>query len=83
MLCSTALTTIGMYLISTMSKATDVILIETYLVITGLGLGATLATITVAVQNSVPFGLVGAATAANQFWRSVGGYDGARCGGRR
>ena len=75
-LCSTALTTVGMYLISTMSKATDVILIETYLVITGLGLGATLATITVAVQNSVPFGLVGAATAANQFWRSVGGMMG-------
>ncbi len=75
-LCGTALATVGMYLISTMSKATDVILIEAYLVLTGLGLGATLATITVAVQNLVPFGQVGAATAANQFWRSVGGMIG-------
>ena len=75
-LCGTALATVGMYLISTMSKATDVVLIETYLVVTGLGLGATLATITVAVQNAVPHGQVGSATAANQFWRSVGGMMG-------
>ena len=75
-LCSTALATVGMYLISTMSKATDVVLIEAYLVLTGLGLGATLATITVAVQNSVPYAQVGSATAANQFWRSVGGMMG-------
>ena len=75
-LCSTALTTLGMYLISTMSKATGVILIETYLVLTGFGLGATLSTITVAVQNSVPFAQVGAATSANQFWRSIGGMLG-------
>ena len=41
-----------------------------------VGLGATLATITVAVQNSVPYGQVGSTTAANQFWRSVGGMMG-------
>ena len=75
-LCGTALATVGMYLISTMSKTTDLVLIETYLVVTGLGLGATLATITVAVQNAVPHGQVGSATAANQFWRSVGGMMG-------
>lgn len=75
-LCGTALATVGMYLISTMSRATDVVLIETYLVLTGLGLGATLATITVAVQNSVPHAQVGSVTAANQFWRSVGGMMG-------
>jgi len=75
-LCGTAFATVGMYLISTMSKATDVVLIETYLVVAGLGLGATLATITVAVQNAVPHARVGSATAANQFWRSVGGMMG-------
>lgn len=75
-LCGTALATAGMYMISTMNKETDVILIESYLVLTGLGLGATLATITVAVQNAVPHAQVGSATAANQFWRSVGGMMG-------
>lgn len=75
-LCGTALATVGMYLISTMSKATDVVLIEAYLVITGLALGATLATITVAVQNAVPHEQVGSATAGSQFWRSVGGMMG-------
>lgn len=75
-LCGTALATVGTYLLSTMSKATDVLLIETYLVVAGLGLGATLATITVAVQNAVPHAQVGSATAANQFWRSVGGMMG-------
>jgi len=75
-LCSTALTAAGMYLITTMSRATEILLIETYLVLTGLGLGATLSTITVAVQNSAPSAQVGTATAATQFWRSVGGMMG-------
>lgn len=74
--CSTALTTLGMYLIATMNSETDVLLIAIYLVLTGFGVGATLSTITVAVQNSTPFRHVGAATAANQFWRTVGGMMG-------
>ena len=75
-LVSTALTTMGMYLISTMDETTGVFLTEIYLVLAGLGLGATLATLSVAVQNTVPFRLVGAGTAANQFYRSVGGMVG-------
>ncbi len=75
-LASTALTTIGMYLISTMNEATYPVLIGIYLVLTGLGLGGTLAVISVAVQNSVPFRLVGAGTSANQFFRTVGGMLG-------
>ncbi len=75
-LASTALTTIGMYLVSTMNEATDPVLIGIYLVLTGLGLGGTLAVISVAVQNSVPFRLVGAGTSSNQFFRTVGGMLG-------
>lgn len=74
--CGTVLAALGMYSIATMDVETDVLLIEIYLVMTGFGVGATLSTITVAVQNSAPFRHVGAATAANQFWRTVGGMMG-------
>ena len=75
-LAGTGLTTMGMFLISTMEETTGAFLIAAYLVLAGLGLGATLATVSVAVQNTVPFRLVGAGTAANQFFRSVGGMMG-------
>ena len=75
-LTTTMLTTVGMYLISTMNETTGVVLIVFYLVLTGIGIGGTLAVVSVAVQNSVPFRLVGAGTSANQFWRTVGGMMG-------
>ena len=75
-LVGTGLTTIGMVLISTMDETTGIFLTEAYLVVAGLGLGATLAAVSVAVQNTVPSGRVGSGTAANQFYRSVGGMMG-------
>ena len=75
-LATTALTTAGMCLISTMNETTGVVLIWTYLVIAGIGIGGTLTVLSVAVQNSVPFRLVGAGTSATQFWRTVGGMMG-------
>ena len=75
-LVTTMLTAVGMYLISTMNDTTGVVLIETYLVLAGLGMGGTLAVLSAAIQNSVPFRLVGAGTSANQFWRTVGGMMG-------
>ena len=75
-LATTMLTTVGMYLLSTMNETTGIILIQTYLVLTGLGIGGTLAVLSVAVQNSVPFRLVGAGTSASQFWRTLGGLMG-------
>ena len=75
-LATTMLTTVGMYLISAMNETTGVVLIVFYLVLTGTGIGGTLAVASVAVQNSVPFSLVGAGTSANQFWRTMGGMMG-------
>lgn len=75
-LVGTGLTTIGMILISTMDETTGIFLTEAYLVVAGLGFGATLAAVSVAVQNTVPSGRVGSGTAANQFYRSVGGMMG-------
>ena len=66
----------GMYLMSTMNETTGVIQIGSYLVLAGAGIGGTLTVLSVAIQNSVPFSLVGAGTSAGQFWRSVGGMMG-------
>ena len=43
------------------------------IVVTGLGLGVTFPSFTIAVQNAVAPNLLGAATSAMQFYRSVGG----------
>ena len=43
------------------------------IVVTGLGLGVTFPSFTIAVQNAVAPNLLGAATSATQFYRSVGG----------
>ena len=75
-LVTTMLTAVGMYLISTMSGTTGVVRIESYLVLAGIGIGGTLTVLSAAIQNAVPFSLVGAGTSAGQFWRSVGGMMG-------
>ena len=75
-LATTMLTTVGMYLISTMDETTGAILMGTWIVLTGIGIGGTLTVVSAAVQNSVPFNLVGAGTSANQFWRITGGVMG-------
>ena len=66
----------GIYLISQMTEATGFGRAVVNIVIMGFGLGATFPTYTLAVQNSVPFSVMGVATSATQFFRSVGGLLG-------
>lgn len=75
-LAGTGLMAVGMYLLSTMSQETSLVACTVYIVIAGLGFGGTVATLSVAVQNAVPFALVGTATSALQFFRSLGGMLG-------
>ena len=81
-LASTALMAGGLYLFSTLSDGggfsigRPILSSQIYLVITALGLGGVVATLSVAVQNAVPFQNVGVATAALQFCRSLGGMTG-------
>ena len=72
----TGLMTAGMVLIATLNVETPLFQSLGYIAITGFGMGTTLSTVTVAVQNSVPFGLVGAGTSALHFWRVVSGSAG-------
>ncbi len=72
-LISTGLMAFGMYLISTMNANTSSAGAVGYVVIMALGLGGVLSTFNLAVQNTVPFRIVGTATAALQFYRLIGG----------
>ena len=64
---------VGMVLVSRMTADTSFGQAVASIVITGIGLGITFPSFTIAVQNSVPPNLLGAATSATQFYRSVGG----------
>ena len=82
LLVSTALMAVGMYFFSTLSDgggfsdSRPILSSQIYLVVTALGFGGVVATLSVAVQNTVPFRNVGVATAALQFCRSLGGMMG-------
>ena len=68
--------TLGLFLVSTMDETTSFARAVVYIVIMGMGLGSTFPTFTLSVQNSVPFRLMGTATSALQFFRSIGGMLG-------
>ena len=70
-LISMSVMAVSMYLITTMDKDTSFILVAGYIATMGFGLGITINTLTVIVQNSVNF--VGVATSALQFYRLLGG----------
>ena len=67
---------VGMFLVSTMDENTTFAQAVGYIVVMGVGLGSTFPTFMLAVQNSIPFRMMGAATSALQFYRSVGGMLG-------
>jgi EmrB/QacA subfamily drug resistance transporter len=75
-LVGTAILTAGMYLISTMNEDTSFVRAVFNIVVMGFGMGTTFPTYTLAVQNSVPFRVIGVATSATQFFRSIGGMLG-------
>ncbi len=62
--------TAGLFLLATMDTATGIWQSQLYIVIAGLGVGGIVATLSIGVQNHVPFGIVGVATSALQFYRS-------------
>ena len=70
------LMTAGLFLLSTLGETAGVELSLIYMVVAGIGIGGIVATLSIGVQNHVPFGIVGVATSALQFYRSVGGVIG-------
>ena len=72
----TGLMLLGAILVSTMDTGTSFVRAVGYIIVLGVGLGATFPTFTLSVQNSVPFRLMGISTSALQFYRSIGGMLG-------
>ena len=66
----------GMYLLSCMTTSTTHAMAVFFIIITGFGLGVTMPVYTIAVQNAVPYRIMGVATSTSQFFRSIGGVLG-------
>jgi len=67
---------LGMFLVSQMNEGTGFGAAVVYLVVMGFGLGTTFPVFSIAIMNSVPYRLLGAATSYTQFFRSIGGTVG-------
>ncbi len=73
---SVGIMAIGLALLSQLRADTSVPLLWLWMFVTGVGVGPTLATFTIIVQNSVPFQVLGVATANLTFFRQIGGTIG-------
>ena len=72
----TAIMTIGLLLMTTLAENTSFWVLSGYAVLIGAGLGLSMQTIVIALQNSVDFADMGVATSSNTFFRSLGGAFG-------
>lgn len=68
--------TFAMFLMSRMTADTTLAVVGAYLFIMGFGLGLAMQVLVLIVQNSFPLRVVGTATAANNFFRQIGGAIG-------
>jgi EmrB/QacA subfamily drug resistance transporter len=71
-----ALMAFGMWLLFQMNIDTSNGIAIRNMVITGFGLGITMPLYMLAIQNTVPYNILGAATSAAAFFRSIGGSFG-------
>jgi EmrB/QacA subfamily drug resistance transporter len=67
-----AVTTLGLYLISLMGVGTSGALSSLYMVVLGLGIGSVMQVLVIIVQNAVPHSELGVATSGATFFRSIG-----------
>jgi EmrB/QacA subfamily drug resistance transporter len=72
----TAVTTVGLLLLSRMDEHTSTFVMSCYFCVLGLGLGLVMQVLVIAVQNSVDYADLGAATSGASFFRSIGGSFG-------
>jgi MFS family permease len=69
----TPIALVGVWLISRLQPSSSALDIVIATAVVGVGMGLTIQTLVVALQNAVERSELGVATAANQFFRSVGG----------
>jgi EmrB/QacA subfamily drug resistance transporter len=69
----TALATIGLLLLSQLEPHTGSLEAAAYMLVLGAGLGFVMQVLILAVQNAVPYSLLGVATSSATLFRSIGG----------
>jgi hypothetical protein len=74
-LLGAALAAVGMFLLSRMTASTGEGEIVLYMVLLGLGIGASMTIFTVVVQSAFPKARLGQVTSNLQFFREIGGVD--------
>jgi len=72
----TVVMTIGLVLMSTLSVTTPFWQLSVFSILVGAGLGLSMQTIVIALQNSVDYKDMGVATSSNTFFRSLGSVFG-------
>ncbi len=72
----TALVVVGLALLATIDADTPLVEVGLFMFVVGLGLGATMQNLVLAVQNAVPTADLGAASSTIAFFRSMGGSVG-------
>jgi len=72
----TAMLTLGLILMATLSEDTSFLSLSIYAILFGGGLGLSMQTILIALQNDVEFKDMGIVTSSNTFFRSLGGAFG-------
>lgn len=73
----TSLVVVALLLLSTMTPATPIWLLCSYLATMGVGLGMSMQILVLIVQNTFPLKEVGTATAGNNYFRQIGASFGA------
>jgi MFS family permease len=71
-----ALAAVAMWLLSMMGTGTAQSTVTAYMILLGIGIGLTMQTLILAVQNVVPVTELGVATSSVSFFRSMGGSIG-------
>jgi EmrB/QacA subfamily drug resistance transporter len=75
-IAGTAVMTLGLYLLSTLSVASSTWAASGYMLVLGLGLGMVMQVLVLAVQNAVDYRNLGVATSGTTLFRSTGGSVG-------
>jgi EmrB/QacA subfamily drug resistance transporter len=71
-IAGTAVMAVGLFLMSTMGPDTGVGLESLYMLVLGMGIGLAMQVLTIAVQNTVAYQEMGAATSGVTFFRTLG-----------
>ena len=72
-IAGTAVTTLGMFLLSRLEVETAPWVASVYMLVVGVGIGLTMQVLVLVVQNDSPPGDIGVATSTATFFRSMGG----------